>query len=115
MLLSADFFAGQHGLKQYTSAWDIYTDGHRRNMQMYQLWHEDRTSSANSIESRVPFLDHRIVEHVMSIPRVHEKRLFWRKQILRDAMAKYLPVQLRERRKVGFFHGEDERFRLARS
>ena len=48
--------------------WYGYRDMYRRLLQMYQLWHEDRTSAANGIEARVPFLDHRLVELTYAVP-----------------------------------------------
>jgi asparagine synthase (glutamine-hydrolysing) len=80
------------------------------NLDLYNLWHEDRTAASNSIENRVPFLDHRLVEYLARIPgRLHEA-MFWEKRILRRAMARHLPESLVQRPKVGFFYGEDERY-----
>lgn len=109
-LLQQSFLAGLRDQHVYHRGWDVYRDMYRRTMQMYQLWHEDRTASANSIESRVPFLDHRIVEHVCRIPARHHAELFWRKDILRKAMVEYLPKDLCERKKVPFFYGDDLRY-----
>jgi asparagine synthase (glutamine-hydrolysing) len=77
---------------------------------MYHLWHEDRTAAANSIENRVPFLDHRLVEFTYGIPPELYEELFWDKTILREAMSVELPKDLYQRPKVPFFVGEDERY-----
>jgi asparagine synthase (glutamine-hydrolysing) len=57
---------------------------------------------AASIEARVPFLDHRLVEFVSTLPdhwRVDELR---RKRVLRAAARSVLPREILMRRKVGF-------------
>jgi asparagine synthase (glutamine-hydrolysing) len=77
---------------------------------MYNLWHEDRTAAAHSIESRVPFLDHRIVECLVNVPPRLHRELFWDKAILRKGMARQLPEEFVVREKVPFFAGEDERY-----
>ncbi len=79
-------------------------------MQLYNLWHEDRTAAGNSIENRVPFLDHRLVEYIMKIPPQKYESLFWNKTILRQAMKHHLPSELSERPKGPFFYGEDVRY-----
>ena len=73
-------------------------------------WHEDRTAAANSIENRVPFLDHRLVEFTYSISPELDDELLWDKAILREAMSEDLPQDLCHRRKAPFFTGEDERY-----
>lgn len=98
------------GLHRYESVIDSYFDRWRTHMQMYQLWHEDRTAAANSVENRVPFLDHRVVEHLHAVPAELHEEFFWDKRILREAMAELLPPALAQREKVPFFAGEDERF-----
>jgi len=62
----------------------------------------DRMTMAASIEARVPFLDHQLVEFVSGLPdhwRVDELR---RKRVLRAAARAVLPREILMRRKVGF-------------
>ena len=92
-----------------SSTWDRYRGYFRQNLD-YHLWHEDRTASAHSIENRVPFLDHRLLELLASIPaRLHPK-LFVDKGILRAAMREVLPAEIAERPKAEFLRGREERF-----
>ena len=57
---------------------------------------------AASIESRVPFLDDRLVEHVVTLPG-HVKMPGWRtKAILRDAVEDLIPAEVMNRPKMGF-------------
>lgn len=95
---------------QTPNPWQTYIRMNRQNLQMYNLWHEDRTSGGNGIESRVPFLDHELVEFCAKIPSKHYQNLFWDKRILREAMKPWLPAKFCERRKVPFFEGQDQRF-----
>lgn len=69
-------------------------------LQQYNLWHEDRSSSGQGIEARVPFLDHRLVEYLAAIPPSMQQTLFWDKKIIRE-MAKWLPNNLAYRKKSG--------------
>jgi asparagine synthase (glutamine-hydrolysing) len=67
------------------------------------LRYEDRNAMAHSIESRVPFLDHRLVEFVFSLPAEARVRGAETKRILREAMKGVLPEPIRTRRdKIGF-------------
>ena len=109
-LISRDFLAGLAQLKPYEFPWDGYRDMHRRVLQMWVLWHEDRTSSANAIEARVPFLDHRLVELTYAVPPHLQKDLFWDKAILREGMKNELAEQFRHRPKTPFFQGEDLKY-----
>jgi len=62
----------------------------------------DRMSMAHSIESRVPLLDHRLVEFALSLPlglKIHEGV---RKRILKDVGRRLLPEAILTRRKQGF-------------
>ncbi len=86
---------------------------------------EDKLSMAHGLESRVPFLDNDLVDFAMRCPvslklnnlaeviRINENepggksaKYFQRtrdgKQILRDAMAHYIPVEVAQREKQGF-------------
>ena len=78
-----------------------------RTLQAFNLWHEDRTSAGQGIEARVPYLDHRIVELLASVPaRLHDE-LFWDKEIIRRAARRWLPDALIRRRKVPFVNAPD--------
>lgn len=67
------------------------------------LRYEDKNSMAFSVEARVPFLDHRLVEYVFSLPANQRLRDGWTKYILRNAMKGILPEKIRtRRRKIGF-------------
>jgi asparagine synthase (glutamine-hydrolysing) len=83
-----------------------------RDVQQYNLWHEDRTAAGNGIEARVPFLDHRLVELVAGIPPTRRPRLLWDKRILREAMRGILPTQIVDRPKGPFYQGEGMRYTL---
>jgi len=72
-------------------------------LQRYNLWHEDRTSSCHGVEARVPFLDHRLVELLASVPAVMHEPLFFNKQIVRDELARALPSYPRDKLKVRFY------------
>jgi asparagine synthase (glutamine-hydrolysing) len=73
------------------------------------LRYEDRNSMAHSLEARVPFLDHRLVELCFSLP---PQELFYRgetKSVLRRALGDLLPPSVRARRdKVGFVTPEGD-------
>jgi asparagine synthase (glutamine-hydrolysing) len=62
----------------------------------------DRMSMAASIEARVPFLDHRIVEFAVNLPPHMKLRHGQTKLILRRAMADHLPVNVLNKPKQGF-------------
>lgn len=108
-LLNNNYLADHIGYSPSAHPWHYHANMYTRNLQVYNLWHEDRTASANSIENRVPFLDHRLVEYTMSVPPAHYKELFWNKEILRSGF-KQIPSTLRRRPKVAFYYGEDQRF-----
>ncbi|NOT76627.1 MAG: asparagine synthase (glutamine-hydrolyzing) [Cyclobacteriaceae bacterium] len=68
----------------------------------YQLHSEDRNSMLFSIESRLPFLDHRLVEYVIGLPSSYKIRDGYTKAVLRDAIYE-LPESIRTRKdKMGF-------------
>jgi asparagine synthase (glutamine-hydrolysing) len=61
----------------------------------------DHASMAQSLEARVPFLDHDLVEFCAGIPASVKMRWLNEKQVLRDAMRDVLPRELATRRKRG--------------
>src|SRR5712691_6955590 len=67
------------------------------------LRYEDRLSMAFSIESRVPFLDHRLVELAFALPDEVKRHAGWSKYGLRKALDGLLPASVVWRRdKKGF-------------
>jgi asparagine synthase (glutamine-hydrolysing) len=62
----------------------------------------DRMSMAYSLETRVPFLDFRIIEFMYSVDKKIKMRGYKRKSILRNTIAKNLPENLLKARKKGF-------------
>jgi len=67
------------------------------------LRYEDRNSMAHSLEARVPFLDHRLVELAFSLDGGQLIRRGETKSVLRRALVDMLPPEVRARRdKLGF-------------
>lgn len=66
------------------------------------LMKQDQMSMAASIESRVPFLDHKLVEYSMALPERMKLRGWKTKYVLRKAMTGVLPDVILKRRKMGF-------------
>jgi len=66
------------------------------------LMKQDQMSMAASIESRVPFLDHHLVEFAAGLPANRKLSGFSTKRILREAVRDVLPQSVLERPKMGF-------------
>jgi asparagine synthase (glutamine-hydrolysing) len=66
------------------------------------LMKQDQMSMSASIESRVPFLDHELVEWIAGLPDRMKLRGFTTKYLLRRAMEGVLPKPILSRRKMGF-------------
>jgi asparagine synthase (glutamine-hydrolysing) len=66
------------------------------------LMKQDQMSMAASIESRVPFLDHQLVEFAATLPNRLKLRGFKTKWILREAVREILPPEILSRPKMGF-------------
>lgn len=62
----------------------------------------DRMSMANSLEARVPFLDHRVVEYAAALPAGLKLRGLTKKYILKRAMSRDLPAKVLHGKKRGF-------------
>lgn len=62
----------------------------------------DRAAMAVSLETRVPFLDHSVVEFAMQLPLVYKIRNGKGKWIVRELLQRYLPSTYFERPKSGF-------------
>jgi asparagine synthase (glutamine-hydrolysing) len=77
------------------------------NLPMLLHW-EDRNSMAHSVESRVPFLDYRLVEFVTGLPEHFLISRGITKRILRESMRERLPDVVRTRvDKIGFATPEE--------
>jgi len=94
------------GLRLYQAAGDdvlecmSYTDLQTYLVEL--LMKQDQMSMAASIESRVPFLDHLLVEQVASIPSKHRLYGWQTKSLLRDAVKDLIPPEIMSRGKMGF-------------
>ena len=60
------------------------------------LTYEDRVSMASSVESRVPFLDHRLVEYAFGLNDSDKIKEGMTKYVMREAMRNHLPPSVVE-------------------
>ncbi len=68
---------------------------------------EDRISMSQSIESRLPFLDYRVVEYAFSLADSLKIRSGKTKVVLRQAMAQKLPASILSEKQKFYFSGPD--------
>jgi asparagine synthase (glutamine-hydrolysing) len=80
----------------------LYLDA-RLGLIDHMLLYFDRASMAHSLEVRVPFLDHRLVEWAATVPSSMKVRRGVSKRVLKAAGMRLLPAQTVQKRKVGFF------------
>jgi asparagine synthase (glutamine-hydrolysing) len=78
----------------------LYTD--MKTYLVELLMKQDQMSMATSIESRVPFLDHKLVEFAATLPDTWKLRGWTTKRVLREAMKGLLPDSILNRPKMGF-------------
>ena len=93
-------------IKNFINIKNIF-DLQRIEIQEIQLSHllkyADRNAMAFAIESRLPFLDYRLVEFALSVAPEYKIRNGWTKNIIREGMKGIIPEQIRRRRdKMGF-------------
>lgn len=62
----------------------------------------DRMTMANSLELRVPFLDHHVLEFAASLPRDYKIRGWQTKYLLKHTLAPRVPAKILKRKKAGF-------------
>lgn len=113
-LLSRDGQPGANAMDPYITAMDLgsreptpdllskllYTDIQTYLVEL--LMKQDQMSMAASVESRVPFLDHVLVEKVCAMPSAAKLHRFKTKYVLRKAMQGVVPDSILHRRKRGF-------------
>lgn len=89
------------GFFQDNLDWMLYTD-----METYlpgdELRKTDRLSMWHSLEVRVPFLDHKVVEFAATIPSMYKMHGMTKKYVLVKALEGLLPQNILARRKQGF-------------
>lgn len=114
LLFTKDFI--DHGFEDTFRVFDSYFSRVRKCHPLNQLLYVDaktfllddnltkvdRMTMANSLEARVPFLDHELVERVAMIPPNIKSRGFQTKSLLRDAVKGLLPPSIRKGKKRGF-------------
>lgn len=81
----------------------LYIDT-RANLPDDLLMVADKTSMANSLEVRVPFLDYRLIEFIESLPPELKLHGLTGKYLHKKAMLKWLPHDVVYRKKKGFAH-----------
>ena len=101
----------KHQPFRMTSTDDLFRKGLHNSLKIgltSLLRYEDRDSMAFSIESRVPFLDYRLVEYIYSLPDNQKIRDGQTKWVMRQAMKGILPEKIRNRQdKIGFATPEE--------
>ncbi|MBI4266362.1 MAG: asparagine synthase (glutamine-hydrolyzing) [Acidobacteria bacterium] len=96
---SLEYFARVNGHSGTLSRL-LYTDVKTYLVEL--LMKQDQMSMSTSIESRVPFLDHTLVEFAARLPDRLKLRGFTTKRILRHAVRGLVPDAILSRRKMGF-------------
>jgi asparagine synthase (glutamine-hydrolysing) len=89
----------------------LYLDG-QLGLADDMLHYFDRASMAHSLEVRVPFLDHKVVELCASMPADLKVRRLETKHVLRHAARGLVPDRIIDKPKIGFFNSAvDDWFR----
>jgi len=115
----ADHYGSRHALRRLQTDVQhldpltqiLYIDT-RANLPDDLLMVGDKTSMANSLESRVPFLDYRLVEFIESLPSKLKLNGFNGKYLHKKAAEKWLPKSVVYRKKKGFANPIENWFRL---
>lgn len=90
---------GSHALPELEQMMQVDTLGYLPDDILVKL---DRAAMAVGLESRVPLLDHRVVEFAWSLPPDLKMRGGTQKWVLRKLLSRYVPNDLVERPKQGF-------------
>ena len=104
-IMHDDPYIGVRGLLEDTDATSLLDRLLYADIKTYLhelLMKQDQMSMATSVESRVPFLDHKLVEFTSSLPEKLKLRGWTTKYVLRKAMKGLLPDTILERSKMGF-------------
>ena len=118
--LSKDFIRKSSGWTTSTIVEDLYSSESLKEALLnhfeYKMEHllkwDDRNAMGFSLESRTPFLDHRLVEYTLSLDASSIIENGYTKSILRKSLKNILPEEIRLRKdKIGFGTPQDEWFR----
>jgi asparagine synthase (glutamine-hydrolysing) len=104
-MIEIDPYAGVRELLSYTDASSLLDRLLYADIKTYLhelLMKQDQMSMAASVESRVPFLDHKLVEFTSSLPERLKLRGWTTKYVLRQSMKGVLPAAILDRPKMGF-------------
>lgn len=112
-LLTSEFSGRKDGHNPYRKSLDYlsHADSGLLNRLLYHdtkgylvdlLMKQDKMSMAASIETRVPFLDHKLVEFCASLPVSFKLNGMMGKYLLRKVMEERLPAEILKRPKQGF-------------
>lgn len=105
------FFSGQQKYTSQSAQKKIHITAQYEHMMQYDmgaylpddiLVKVDRTSMFVSLETRVPFLDYRLVEFALSVPVVYKIKNGDAKWPLKQLLKRYVPTGLVDRPKMGF-------------
>jgi asparagine synthase (glutamine-hydrolysing) len=91
-----------NGLKSNPLAETLYLDA-QMALPDDMLHYFDRASMAHSLEVRVPFLDHHLVEFAATVPSSFKVRRLVGKYVLKHAARGIVPDRIIDKKKVGFF------------
>jgi asparagine synthase (glutamine-hydrolysing) len=62
----------------------------------------DKLTMCNSLELRVPLLDHQVLEFALNLPEAHRVKGVVTKRILKETFRRHIPREIIERKKAGF-------------
>lgn len=115
----SDFFKNKYNYKfkfipsRYNFLPDYLKDEINKSCLPTLLHVEDRNSMAHSVESRVPYLDYKLVDFAVNIPTEQKIKGALTKIILRESMKDYLPIEVYNRTdKIGFETPIEQRYFL---
>lgn len=102
----------QHNVKHLDPLTQMLYIDTRANLPDDLLMVGDKVSMANSLESRVPFLDYRLVQFIESLPPALKLNGFNGKYLHKKAAEKWLPKNIVYRKKKGFANPIEDWFRI---
>ena len=109
-----DMINSRYNLDEYTDNYSVLKQSlsdhvFKRDLP-YVLRMEDRNSMGNSIESRVPFLDHKLIDHIFSISPEYFMLEGKNKYMLRECIKKMVPKEILDRKTKSARPGSDLHF-----